>query len=235
MEKNLHDELSYSLPDFITGELNDERIRKQIEERLLTDAVFREEHDSLKSTMNFLQSTELDTPSEVYFANLQANILSKVQKPEPVEKQSMLEKLLGYWKIVVPALTVCVVIIIYSRNSETPQIPLPENKVPVMNSGDSNSSNHESISKDKVISEESNNQSDSQNNDDETVPALKNRKVISSNSSTVTSDETSNISESLDGATIFGREDETQAQDEYENLSSDDQLDILQSLKDKNF
>lgn len=100
MENNQFDELLYSLPDYITGELNDDNVKEQIEAKLLTDSYFREEHDSLKSTMNFIRETELESPSEVYFANLQANILSKVHKEEAAEKPSVLAKLLGYWKVV---------------------------------------------------------------------------------------------------------------------------------------
>jgi hypothetical protein len=235
MEKNLQDDLRYNLPDYITGDLNDAIIKGKIEARLLTDSAFREEYDSLKSTINFLESAELEAPSEVYFANLQANIISKVQKAEPAEKQSILEKLLGYWKIVVPALTVCVVIIIYSRNSETPQIPLPENKVKSEKTGDTNLQNHDQIIEQKSDNTNVSVQNDTKTIEEQTAPVLRTKKVVSTNNSVTTSDETVNISDALDGATIFGREDDSQAQDEYDRLSSDDQLDILQNLKEKSF
>jgi len=235
MEKNLQDDLRYNLPDYITGDLNDDIIKGKIEARLLTDSAFREEYDSLKSTMNFLEAAELEAPSEVYFANLQANIISKVQKPELAEKQSILEKLLGYWKIVVPALTVCVVIIIYSRNSETPQIPLPENKVKSEKTGDTNLQNHDQTIEQKTDNTNVSAQNDTETTEEQSVPVLRTKKVASTDNSLTTPDETVNISDALDGATIFGREDDSQAQDEYDRLSSDDQLDILQNLKEKSF
>lgn len=236
MEKNLQDDLSYSLPDYITGELHDDIIKAEIEARILNDSTFRKEYESLKSTINFLERTELEAPSEVYFANLQANIISKVQKSNPIEKQTVLEKLLAYWKILVPALTVCVVIIIYSQNSETPQILLSEKTVKPERIRDTNSQNHDQIIEQKTDNIIISSRNDSEDIDEQYAPIIKNRKVISSsNSQNVSLDETVNISDALDEATIFEREDETQVQDEYSRLSSDEQLDILQSLKEKDF
>ncbi len=63
MENNHFDELLYSLPDYISGELDDNNIKEQIEAKLLTDSFFREEYDSLKTTMNFIRRTELEAPS----------------------------------------------------------------------------------------------------------------------------------------------------------------------------
>lgn len=233
MENNHFDELLYSLPDYITGELDDEKIKEEIEAKLLVDSSFREEYDSLKSTMNFLQEAELEPPSEVYFANLQANILSKVRKENPSEKQSILGRLVGYWKVVVPALTVCVVLVIYSQNMNSPQLPFTENKVPAGLTEKQGNKNQDTAGKDEVITKEN---SPSVNTvvseEPDFTPRYKKQISISSNEIKSIEDNSS-LNDEPDGSILFGRDDETQAQDEYDNLSADDQLDILQSLKDK--
>ncbi len=233
MENNHFDELLYSLPDYITGELDDEKIKGEIEAKLLVDSSFREEYDSLKSTMNFLQEAELEPPSEVYFANLQANILSKVRRESPSERQSILGRLVGYWKVVVPALTVCVVLVIYSQNMNSPQLPFTENKVPTALTEKPTNKSQDTAGKDEVIAKEN---SPSVNTvaseESDLTPRYKKQISISSNEK-ITSEDNSSYTDEPDGSILFGRDDETQAQDEYDNLSADDQLDILQSLKDK--
>lgn len=233
MENNHFDELLYSLPDYITGELDDEKIKEEIEAKLLVDSSFREEYDSLKSTMNFLQEAELEPPSEVYFANLQANILSKTRKESPSERQSILAKLVGYWKVVVPALTVCIVLFIFTQNMDSPQLPLTENKVQTSLTEKHVNKNQDTALKDEVITKEN---SALDNNDalreSDSAPRYK-RQVSTSSNEIISSEDNSSYTDEPDGSILFGRDEETQAQDEYDNLSADDQLDILQSLKDK--
>lgn len=233
MENNHFDELLYSLPDYITGELDDGKIKEEIEAKLLVDSSFREEYDSLKSTMNFLQEAELEPPSEVYFANLQANILSKVRRGNPSEKQSILGRLVGYWKVVVPALTVCVVLVIYSQNMNSPQLPLTENKVQTTLTEKQDNKNHDTAGKDEVLAKENSSIDNTvTSGESEFNPKYKKQISISSNE-ILSSEDNSSYTDEPDGSILFGRDEETQAQDEYDNLSADDQLDILQSLKDK--
>ncbi|MBS1492502.1 MAG: hypothetical protein JST55_03265 [Bacteroidetes bacterium] len=242
MENNHFDELLYSLPDYISGELDDEKVKEEIEAKLLVDSSFREEYDSLKSTMNFIREAEPEPPSEVYFANLQANILSKVHKETEPERQSILSRLVGYWKVVVPALTVCVVLIIYSQNMNTPPLPLTENvkvQMPLQKPLNEKSGNksQDTSSKDAVITNDNSDPIDNTSSNESNEINLntskhKRTESISSNDN-VTPDETVSLSDDTEGGIIFGREDDTQAQYDYDNLSTDDQLDILQSLRDK--
>lgn len=237
MENNHFDELLYSLPDYITEELHDEKVKKQIEAKLLTDSSFREEYDSLKITMNFIQEAEFEPPSEVYFANLQANILSKVHKQNSSEKQSIFAKLVGYWKVAVPALTVCIVLFVYSQNMNTPQLPLKENlkdtKEQLSLNEKPGSRPQDTTPKDEVMTKDN---SEPVNTEiiNETIETPKyKRQIINSYNENISAEENSSYSDEADGSLLFSREDDTQAQDEYDNLSTDDQLDILQSLKDK--
>lgn len=239
METNNFNELLYSLPDYITGELNDDDIKEKIEARLLTDSSFREEYDSLKSTMNFLTQSELESPSEVYFANLQANILSRVHAKKEKRVESLLVKLAGYWKVFVPALTVCVVLVIYSRNINDTQIPMRVDKVQLplneitgtRNKPQDTSAFDEAAATDKTEHIDMNQVAADES--DATFPIHKKSAVFGLSKANLTEDTPSSANDEIEGSLIFSREDDVQAQDEYDNLSTDDQLDILQSLKDK--
>lgn len=244
MENNHFDELLYSLPDYISGELDDEKVKEQIEAKLLVDSSFREEYDSLKSTMNFIREAEPEPPSEVYFANLQANILSKVHKETEPSRVSILSRLVGYWKVVVPALTVCVVLIIYTQNMNTPPLPLTENvkvQMPLQKSLNDKGGNksQDTSTKDAVITNETSAPTDNTSSNESTevnFNSSKHKRTESesvSSKENVTTNESANLSDDSEGGIIFGREDDTQAQYDYDNLSTDDQLDILQSLRDK--
>ncbi|MBX7045698.1 MAG: hypothetical protein K1X86_07650 [Ignavibacteria bacterium] len=236
MESNNFDELLYSLPDYISGELHDEHVKKQIEEKLLSDSSFRKEYDSLKAAMNFIQETELEPPSEVYFANLQANILSKVHKNESRSEQNFFARLLGWWKIVVPALTVCVVIVIYTRNMNTPELPLKEDKISQINSEKNVVSNQDTSAKDSNTNESvSPADNTSKDNTDESISKQKRTDTFTPVKTITADTETNSVNDDTDATYIFGRDDDSQVQDEYDNLSPDDQQDILESLKAQNF
>jgi hypothetical protein len=241
MENNHFDELLYSLPDYIKGELDDDNVKEQIEAKLLTDSSFREEYESLKATMSFIQDTELESPSEVYFANLQANILSKVHKEKSPRRESILAKLAGYWKVAVPALAVCVVLFIYSQNMNTPQLPLKEEVK--ISSTDTPDNKTQAVTPEKIfdeiIDEISNESSEPENNtvaglNDENHSRQKRFVSFSSNENIFSSEEAPpSISEEGESGGIIFSNDDVQAQDEYDHLSTDDQLDILQSLREK--
>ncbi len=234
METNNFDELMYSLPDYITGELNDDDVKAKIEAKLLADSSFREEYDSLKATMNFLTETELESPSEVYFANLQASILSKVHAKKEKRNESFLVRLAGYWKVFVPALTVCVVIVIYSRSINTPTLSVMEEKIQIPAIVDNGNKKTSPNTIDSVVPTETPVQESNGTPDGSNMILKKNKKgEINSSVEKISTDENSTLNDDADGSTIFGKDDDTQTQDEYDNLSPDDQLDILNSLKEK--
>lgn len=234
METNNFDELMYSLPDYITGELNDEDTKQKIEAKLLTDSSFREEYDSLKATMNFLTETELESPSEVYFANLQASILSKVHAKKEKSTDSLLVRLAGYWKVFVPALTVCVVIVIYSASINKPTLSVMEEKIQIPSIVDNGNKKTSPITIDTVVPTETPVQESTETSDGSNMILKKNKKAeVNSPEEKISADENTGFNYDSEGSTIFGKDDDTQTQDEYENLSPDDQLDILNSLKEK--
>ena len=240
MENTNFDELLYSLPDYITGELIDEDLKAQIEAKLLTDSSFREEFESLKSTMNFIRESELEAPSEVYFANLQANILSKVHKDEVPERQSILSRLVGYWKVAIPALTVCVVLVIYMSSMNTTPLPIKNEKVQVPSGETKNNITHDTNLKQNTIAAGESGQTEGafiedvfSSDENETDNYKPRRTGAYVPQESIAADESIAATEYNELNTIFGRDDEFQAQDEYEHLSQDDQLEILNSLKEK--
>ena len=227
------DELMYSLPDYITGELKDKSTISQIESRMKSDTSFRNEYDSLTSTLNFMKETELEKPSEIYFANLQANILSAVHKDTERDSESfsenILAKLLGYWKVLVPAVTVCLVIVIYS-NMDTNNLPVTqENKPVVVTNENQKVTTPETVPQQKTAAGDTSIQTDNTQSDGTAnVTPKQNNENLAMQQDVVLSDEAADDTE---GSLFFGANDELQTQDEYEDLTPEEQSEILNNLK----
>jgi len=232
---NNFDELLYSLPDYITGELKDTALISQIEAKIKSDDSFRKEYDSLTSTLNFMRETELEAPSEVYFANLQANILSKVHNEKKSESisENFLAKLVGYWKVLVPAVTVCIAIIVYS-NMNTNELNVTKENKPVTTVTDEKGKVNapETAGNNIIASTDTSVQTDNTQTD-VTLKTTPNDAVDNNSSSSLsTLLNTEEQTEDSDNNLFFGSSnDELQTQDEYEDLTPEEQMEILNNLK----
>lgn len=125
-KNNNRENLLHDLPDYISGELSDNKVITEIDELINNDPSFKSEFESMKSALSFVSTAELSSPDEVYFANLQSRVLSKTSAKESVPFYS---KLISYWKYLVPAVTVCIVILVYSSsmNNNTVVVPVKDN------------------------------------------------------------------------------------------------------------
>lgn len=101
------EELTYSLPDYITRSINDKDLIFQIERELELNPEFRNEHNELIKTFAFLESSELESPPESYFNNLPVKINARTNENNPEE--NFWGKLSIFWKILIPALPVIII------------------------------------------------------------------------------------------------------------------------------
>lgn len=106
------DQLLENLPDYVSGKLDDEALVKAIEVEIAGNDNFRREHEEMKKTFAFLNAAEFVSPPESYFSNLSVRINQKVdQTSEP----SLWERLGLFWKILIPALSLILMgIILYN-------------------------------------------------------------------------------------------------------------------------
>jgi hypothetical protein len=81
MNKNI-EILTHNLPDYITGDLYDDELRKEIADQINSDPVFRAEYEDMKNAFTFLGDTSFSEPPGFYFNNLLPNINSKIDAME---------------------------------------------------------------------------------------------------------------------------------------------------------
>lgn len=77
--KNINDELSENLPDYILNKLEDKVLIEKIENRLGSDSSFKLEFEEIKNTMSFLSSADFTPPPDNYFSNLSVNINRRLE------------------------------------------------------------------------------------------------------------------------------------------------------------
>lgn len=101
------EELTHSLPDYITRSINDKDLVFEIELELELNPEFRNEHNELIKTFAFLESSELESPPETYFNNLPVKINARIN--EINHEENFWGKLSLFWKILIPALPVIII------------------------------------------------------------------------------------------------------------------------------
>jgi hypothetical protein len=151
---------------------------------------------------------------------------------------SFIGRLAGYWKVFVPALTVCVVLFIYMREINTPQLPVTEKKMQITPSDTpiNKLSAGNEIIRSENPAEENYFFLDEVFSDDAEANTQNQKRIKSFNTIPgAVADENVPVIDYAETGTIFGRDEEMQTQEEYDNLSIDEQMEILQSLKDKTF
>ena len=117
MNNNTNNEdLIYSLPDYITGKLNDEGIKFRIEEEIRDNNGFRQEYELLRETYSSLKNLEFSEPPAHYFNNLIPRLNQRIEN-ESKFSFAHLFRLANLFKYALPAVTVvCVILLITFTN-----------------------------------------------------------------------------------------------------------------------
>lgn len=158
------EELLFSLPDYVSGKLDDLQLKEAIGEKIGSDNTFKRQFEEVSRTLGFIQTSGFSEPPENYFASLSAKINSRISEPAAV---SWWESIGLAWKILVPAVTVIALLMIFllktddrktkltatdtSRNSEeTITLQAPEKQVTPSESDLIDSSSGEDMATEKV-------------------------------------------------------------------------------------
>ena len=119
METNKNNEdLLYSLPDYITGKLNDEGIRHSIEEEIRINAGFREEYELIKETYSSIKDLEFSEPPAHYFTNMVPRINQRIESNSGFSFAHMF-RLANLFKYALPAVSVIVLIFIFTFSNKS--------------------------------------------------------------------------------------------------------------------
>ena len=112
-KKYYTEELLYNLPDYVSDKIKDIKLKNAIESEIKNNNEFKEEFESLKSTMNFVGSVEFETPGDNYFSGLSVRINEKIHHQSNAKRSvSFQEFIVKYWKLLVPALCILIFAII---------------------------------------------------------------------------------------------------------------------------
>lgn len=128
------------LLDYIEGNLTDEKQIQRIEELIETNPAFRETYNELLSSRELLNKMEFKQPDELYFATLLPKIRDRLEQRKS-HKTSI--SLLKYWRVLIPALTVILVIFLLRipRSPENISVPHFEMTVTTQDSSLNNKEN----------------------------------------------------------------------------------------------
>ena len=119
METNKNNEdLLYSLPDYISGKLNDERIRHSIEEEISRNAGFREEYELMKETYSSIKDLEFSEPPAHYFTNMVPRINQRIESNSGFSFAHIF-RLANLFKYALPAVSVIVLIFIFTFSNKS--------------------------------------------------------------------------------------------------------------------
>lgn len=119
METNKNNEdLLYSLPDYITGKLNDEGIIHSIEEEISRNANFKEEYELMKETYSSIKDLEFSEPPAHYFTNLVPRINQRIENKSTFSFEHMF-RLANLFKYALPAVSVIVLIFIFTFSNKS--------------------------------------------------------------------------------------------------------------------
>lgn len=119
--KYTDEELLHSLVDFADGKELEDGLKREIEKRIAIDESFRSQYDEIRKTLNFLSEAKFSEPPEHYFNNLPVRINERLYAPAT---GSFWERLAPVWKILIPAIPVIAALLIFlftrdDRNEKT--------------------------------------------------------------------------------------------------------------------
>jgi len=214
------DKLIFSLPDYVTGEELGKDIREQIEERLKNDKSFYAEYLRIKETYEYMKDVETDAAPENYFSSLLPKIHERIELRST--RKSILDYIIGSWKIAVPALTVILLIMIFNKSDKIENI----NGVPGINQ------QTETMPADSNIKEKTEvitNTAEEKTEETETVSVPLRQKTVN----TVKTENVNLLNEQIFSETEA--EDEFYYEDEFQNMSESEQNELINNLKNTKF
>lgn len=204
-------ELLVSLPDYITGSLNDKKLEMKIKRELSSDSDFKNEYESMKNTFSVLAETEFTDPPAHYFNNLLPNINTRLDGTDAVEnKVTFADRLMVFLKFAIPVIVILGVYFIYNQITSNEG----EEKITDKNSTIQKETPNETNN--KVESEDNNsltNMTDSTK--DVTSDANKNEKTVNTKKKDRVNNQTNNTN------TI---PDDNEQTNESENLTTNDDV-----------
>ena len=237
MNKNINNEdLIYSLPDYITGKLNDEGIKFRIEEEIRNNNGFRQEYELLKETYSSLKNLEFSEPPSHYFNNLIPRLNQRIEN-ESKFSFAHLFRLANLFKYALPAVTVvCVIVLITFTNKSNKDENMfiqSDNTISDIMKGSLDTA----MAVNTEIGDSALDENDAVDNtaDNTTQVSKVTYFKIADNSTFEISPNSANIEDLLTESEDADNDDAFMYENEFTNLSKTEQSDIINKLTKVNF
>lgn len=218
--KHLNEELLYSLPDYINGQLKDHKLIVKIENEIANNPDFEIEYENLKNTFSFLEKTNFEEPSEAYFNNLLPNINAKLDEKKQKKSFNILDYLAPSLKYVLPVICVMFVVYIYTKNSSIEQVATidqPETTIVNETTSDNPNITNNDVNSTGV-------------NENGSIGQIENENTVVM-TETITDENLNQIESEFITADNPFSTDENIYEIQYDGLSSEDEDEILNNLK----
>lgn len=236
--KNKIEYLLINLPDYIDGKIKDTDLIREIENRIKTNADFRDEYEKIKNSFSFLKETKFEEPPAHYFSTLLPKINERLEATQKHEEISIWEKIFSYWKFAIPVVPIILVFIILKIDVFNPDETLKkdvQNETIIKEKIDNNIIKEEN--KDIAELNEDNNKDAETNilqykksrtsNDYEYIETKNDYDFLNSNNTNYIDDYLEEVGDYYD--------DEYLSEEDYEELSIEEQNEIISKLKEEDF
>lgn len=106
ISKPEREELLHCLPDYINGKIEDSELLAQIKNELQNSTQFKNEYESLRITMGFLDKSELESPGDLYFTNLSVVINDRLKTKTFALNRRQPQVI---WKFLLPVISIIII------------------------------------------------------------------------------------------------------------------------------
>jgi len=230
-------DLLINLPDYIEGKIKDPDLIRKIEDEIKTNEGFRNEYEEIKSSFSFIKKVKLEEPPEHYFSTLLPKINERLEETSKHQEISIWEKIFSYWKFAIPVIPIVLIFIIlkidFFNLDET--LKKDDTNNTIIKEKEDNTIKEEN--KDLAVANEDTNK-DTETN----ISQYQKSRTSYDYKYTETKDDydflnsnnTSNIDDYLEEVGDY-YQDEDLLEEDYEELSIEEQNEIIIKLKEEDF
>jgi len=227
-----------NLPDFIEGKIEDGNLKEAIIREISANPEFKNEYDSLSDAIGLFRNYKLSEPPVNYFNNLLPELNKRIYKDD--KKFSFSKSISLLWKIAIPAAAIFLFFFSYRTFINQNELTVSEKKdtqlTAINESGHIQNPEETSV---KTNTEEIEDESDDiydYENIMEYFEGLTNSKRSSNSNNNLSFKTKSNVQIDLpenptEDDIFFSNDDESNFEQIFENMNTDEQKEVLNKIK----
>jgi len=233
------EELLENIPDYINGKIKDEELKNAINSEIITNPEFKNEFDSLNSTLKSINNFTFIEPPDYYFNNLLPQINEKINAESKLF--NFKKNFSAIWKIALPVTAVLLIFIVYKtyfKNNEYVKNTNNDSQIVLNNDFQEKIRNKDSISKNEenISSIESEETDENNNIITNVTKSYYSKQEYTEKNKIINIEENNNVAIDIsentpDDDVFFSNEEEPNIEQEFDKLNSEEQNKILSEIK----